>query len=163
MLLEIHMFFSSKYSENTYSRHMLASLEFHSCCHPCMSMCSASYRNQRQICCSLQRYMCSWDGHRDAGDSRGRSLAKSNLPLKVAPEHWDSEPLKNIKLLDTKPTFAGRQWLQSSSKLPGLVALASQVVRCWEASVRILKLKAQFLASVAMPKKLNDFREDTTY
>lgn len=62
--------------------------------------------------------------------------------------HWE-----NIKLMSTQLTCAGRQRNQSSSKLPGLVSLTSQVVRCWEASVWILKFKAQFLAPVAVPKK----------
>ena len=153
MLLQIQYMLFLKYSDNTYLRHKLASLEFHSCCHHCMSICSAPYWSQRQICCSLQHYMCSWDDHRDAGDWRSHNLAKSNLPPQVAPERWDSGQLREDIKFSAQLTCAGRQWIYSSSKLPGLVALTSQVVRCWEASVGILKFKAQFLAPVAMTKK----------
>ena len=51
----------------------------------------------RQICCGLQHRMCNWDGHRDVGDLRGRSLAQPDSPLQVVQGHWDSGPLNTIK------------------------------------------------------------------
>ena len=83
----------------THLKHKSASLEFHNYCRRCSSTCSEPSWSLRQICCNPQRCMCSWDDHLGVGDSKGRSLGQSDLPLEVEPEHWDSGPLrkKNMK------------------------------------------------------------------
>ena len=62
--------------------------------------------HRRQICCSLQRYTCSWDGHHGVVDLWSCSLAKSTFSLEVVRGQWDSGPL-NIFLITYVTGVAG--------------------------------------------------------
>ena len=53
--------------------------------------------HRRQICCSLQRYTCSWDGHHGVVDLWSCSLAKSTFSLEVVRGQLGSGPL-NMQL-----------------------------------------------------------------